>query len=113
VTDPGRAFGRAEDTMTLVGTLDRPGVRLMLDLYHAQIGRQPHRAGAQRGTAHRRDPGRGRARAHGARHGEVNWPAVAAALEGIGYAGVVGLESFASGDDVLALERFRAAFSRA
>ena len=44
--------------------------------------------------------------------GEVNWPAVARALEEIGYTGVVGLESFASGDDEVALERFRAAFSR-
>jgi hydroxypyruvate isomerase len=35
---PGVPFGRAEDTMTLVGTVDRPGVRIMLDLYHAQIG---------------------------------------------------------------------------
>ena len=29
---------KAEDTLTLVSTLDRPGVRMMLDLYHAQIG---------------------------------------------------------------------------
>jgi hydroxypyruvate isomerase len=32
--------------------------------------------------------------------GEVNWPAVAQAIIDIGYTGVVGLESFASGDDV-------------
>ncbi len=34
----GTPFGKAEDTLTLVSTLDRPGVRMMLDLYHAQIG---------------------------------------------------------------------------
>ena len=43
--------------------------------------------------------------------GEVNWPAVARALQDSGYTGVVGLESFASGDDVVAVEAFRAAFS--
>jgi hydroxypyruvate isomerase len=43
--------------------------------------------------------------------GEVYYPAVARALERIGYTGTVGLEAFASGDDVEALERFRAAFA--
>lgn len=111
---PGVPFGRAEDTITLVGTLDRPGVRLMLDLYHAQIGEGNlielvRKAGKLIGEVQVADvPGRMEPGT-----GEVNWPAVAVALEGIGYRGVVGLESFASGDDVVALERFRAAFSRA
>lgn len=114
VDHPGVPFGRAEDTITLVGTLDRPGVRLMLDLYHAQIGEGNlvelvRKAGTLIGEVQVADvPGRMEPGT-----GEVNWPAVAAALEGIGYRGVVGLESFASGDDVVALERFRAAFSRA
>ena len=43
--------------------------------------------------------------------GEINYPAVAAALDRFGYTGVVGLEVWASGDPVQALERFRAAFS--
>jgi hydroxypyruvate isomerase len=43
--------------------------------------------------------------------GEINYPAVAAALLATGYRGTVGLEGWASGDDVVALERFRAAFS--
>ncbi len=111
---PGVPFGRAEDTITLVGTLDRPGVRLMLDLYHAQIGEGNlielvRTAGSLIGEIQVADvPGRMEPGT-----GEVNWPAVARALEDIGYRGVVGLESFASGDDVVALERFRAAFSRA
>lgn len=112
VDHPGVPFGRAEDTITLVGDLDRPGVRLMLDLYHAQIGEGNlidlvRRAGPLIGEIQvadvpgRREPGTG----------EVNWPAVARALEDLGYTGVVGLEAFASGDDVVALEQFRAAFS--
>jgi hydroxypyruvate isomerase len=43
--------------------------------------------------------------------GEINYPAVAAALGRLGYPGVVGLEAWASGDSVAALERFRAAFT--
>jgi hydroxypyruvate isomerase len=110
---PGVPFGRAEDTMTLVGTLDRPGVRMMLDLYHAQIGEGNlielvRKAGSLIGEIQVADvPGRMEPGT-----GEVNWPAIARALEEIGYTGVVGLESFASGDDEVALERFRAAFSR-
>jgi hydroxypyruvate isomerase len=37
VDHPGVPFGRAEDKNTLGGEVDRPTVRLMLDLYHAQI----------------------------------------------------------------------------
>lgn len=35
---PCTLFGRAEDTLALVSSFDRPGLRLMLDLCHAQIG---------------------------------------------------------------------------
>jgi hydroxypyruvate isomerase len=110
---PGVPFGKAEDTMTLVGTLDRPGVRMMLDLYHAQIGEGNlielvRKAGSLIGEVQVADvPGRCEPGT-----GEVNWPAVARALADSGYTGVVGLESFASGDDELALQRFRDAFSR-
>ena len=109
---PGVPFGRAEDTLTLVGTLDRPGVRMMLDLYHAQIGEGNlielvRKAGRFIGEVQVADvPGRCEPGT-----GEVNWPAVARALKDSGYTGVIGLESFASGDDVAACEAFRAAFS--
>ena len=43
--------------------------------------------------------------------GEINYLAIARALEQIGYRGTVGLEAWASGDSRLALERFRAAFT--
>jgi hydroxypyruvate isomerase len=108
----GTPFGKAEDTMTLVGTLDRPGVRMMLDLYHAQIGEGNlielvRKAGALIGEVQVADvPGRMEPGT-----GEVNWPAVARALKDSGYTGVVGLEATASGDPVVAMEAFRAAFS--
>jgi hydroxypyruvate isomerase len=44
--------------------------------------------------------------------GEINHPAVARALEELGYRGTVGLEAWASGDSEPALTRFREAFTR-
>ena len=38
VDHPGVPFARAADTLALVEAVDRPEVRLMLDIYHAQIG---------------------------------------------------------------------------
>ena len=38
VDHPGVPFARAEDTLALVSSIDRPGLELNLDLYHAQIG---------------------------------------------------------------------------
>jgi hydroxypyruvate isomerase len=43
--------------------------------------------------------------------GEISYPAIARALHRGGYAGVVGLEAFASGDGDTALQRFRHAFT--
>jgi hydroxypyruvate isomerase len=112
VDHPGVPFAHASDTLALVEATDRPGVRMMLDLYHAQIGEGNlvelvHRAGSAIGEVQVADvPGRCEPGT-----GELNYPAIASALREIGYTGVVGLEAYASGDDVLALERFRAAFT--
>ena len=38
VDHPGTPFARAEDTLALVSAVDSPGLRMNLDLYHAQIG---------------------------------------------------------------------------
>ena len=112
VDHPGVPLARAKDTLALVEAVDSPHVRMMLDLYHAQIGEGNlvaliERAGEAVGEVQvadvpgRREPGTG----------EIYYPAVARALERIGYTGTVGLEAYASGDDVRALERFRAAFA--
>ena len=39
VDHPGVPFALAKDTLALVSSINRPGLRLNLDLYHAQIGR--------------------------------------------------------------------------
>jgi hydroxypyruvate isomerase len=111
VDHPGVPFARAADTLALVEAVDNPHVRLNLDLYHAQIGegnlvQLVERALPFVGEIQVADvPGRCEPGT-----GEIHYPAVAAALHRLGYTGVVGLEGWASGDPVQALERFRTAF---
>ncbi len=112
VDHPGVPFGRAEDCLALVQAVDRPGLRLMLDLYHAQIGEGNliellRRALPFIGEIQVADvPGRCEPGT-----GEINYPAIARALRHLGYRGTVGLEAWASGSDELALQRFREAFT--
>ena len=115
VDHPGVPFARAADTLALVAAVGRPGLRMNLDLYHAQIGegnlitllRRAHGLGLigeiqVADVPGRREPGTG----------EINYPAVAAALNEMGYTGTVGLEAWAAdGDSDRALARFRAAFT--
>ena len=108
---PGAPFARANDTLALVEAVARPGLRMMLDLYHAQIGEGNliellKRANPFIGEVQVADvPGRCEPGT-----GEINYPAIAAALREMGYRGTVGLEAYASGDDRVALERFTAVF---
>ena len=108
---PGAPFARANDTLALVEAVGRPGLRMMLDLYHAQIGEgnliellrraQPFIGEVQVADVPGRcEPGTG----------EINYPAIASALRQMGYRGPVGLEAYASGDSEVALERFTAVF---
>jgi hydroxypyruvate isomerase len=112
VDHPGVPFARAADTLALVQAVGRPGLRLMLDLYHAQIGEGNlielvRRAAPWIGEIQVADvPGRCEPGT-----GEINYPAIARALRDVGYRGPIGLEAFASGDDELALSRFRSAFT--
>jgi hydroxypyruvate isomerase len=112
VDHPGVPFARIEDTLALVSSVDRPELRLNLDLYHVQIGEgnliewcrkcQPWIGEIQvADVPGRKEPGTG----------EINYPGVARALKGMGYRGPVCMEAFASGDDEAALEAFRAAFT--
>jgi len=112
VDHPGVPFARAADTLALVMAVDSPGLRLNLDLYHAQIGEGnlidllgrclPWIGEIQVADVPGRcEPGTG----------EINYRAVASALDGLGYRGVVGLEGWASGDTDVALRRFRDAFT--
>lgn len=112
VDHPGVPLARAKDTLALVEAVDSPHMRMMLDLYHAQIGEGNLIALTERADGAiaevqvadvpgRCEPGTG----------EIYYPAVARALQRIGYTGTVGLEAYASAEDTQALARFRAAFT--
>jgi len=112
VDHPGTPFARAADTRELVRAVDSAHLRMNLDLYHAQIGEGNLIQLIRDSIEHvgeiqvadvpgRCEPGTG----------EINYPAIARALHGAGYAGVVGLEAWASADSHVAVERFRQAFT--
>lgn len=112
VDHPGVPFARAQDCLALVASVDNPHLRMMLDLYHAQIGEGNLIALCREAldwvgeiqvadVPGRCEPGTG----------EINYPAVARALAEMGYRGTVGLEAFASGDPTVAVEAFRNAFT--
>ena len=111
VDHPGVPFARAEDTLALVAAVDRPHLRLKLDLYHAQIGEGNLIELIRRCPLDRRDPGGRRARPLRARHRRDQLPRRRPGPRAMGYRGTVGLEAFASADDDLALRRFRDAFT--
>jgi hydroxypyruvate isomerase len=112
VDHPATPFARAAETLALVAAVDRPALKLNLDLYHAQIGEGnlielcraalPHIGEIQvADVPGRLEPGTG----------EINYPAIARALAAMGWSGTIGLEAWPSGDDETALARFRAAFT--
>jgi hydroxypyruvate isomerase len=113
VDHPGTPFSQPEDTLALVRSVDSPGLRMNLDLYHAQIG-----SGNLIETVRRSLPWIGEvqiADVPGRTEpgtGEVNYPNIAKAMNEMGYRGVVAMEAYASGDSEVALQRFRDAFSR-
>lgn len=112
VDHPGVPFGRAEDTLALVSSVNHPHLRLNLDLYHAQIGEGNlielcRKALPWIGEIQVADvPGRMQPGT-----GEINYRGIALALKDMGYSGAVGMEAFASGDPEQALEQFRQAFT--
>jgi hydroxypyruvate isomerase len=112
VDHPGVPFARAQDTLALVEAVGSPHLRMMLDLYHAQIGEGNlielvRRCGEAIGEIQVADvPGRCEPGT-----GEIHYPAVARALADLGYSGTIGLEAFPSGESERALQRFREAFT--
>ncbi len=112
VDHPGVPLARAKDTLALVEAVGHPHVKMMLDLYHAQIGEGNlvelgRRCGAAIGEIQVADvPGRCEPGT-----GEINYPAIARALDEMEYAGTIGLEAWASGDSAAALAAFRSAFA--
>ena len=109
---PGCPFGSTEAVLSLVSAVNRPQLRINLDLYHTQIGEGdlirwcaaclPWIGEVQvADNPGRCEPGTG----------EINYKGVARALSTMGYEGPVAMEAFAQGDEEAALEAFRDAFT--
>lgn len=112
VDHPGFPFARAADVAQLLSEVGSPRIKMLLDVYHAQVEegnliekiREYH---SVIGHVHVADvPGR-----HEPGTGEINYPHVVEALRETGYQGVIGLEAFPKSDDLLAMTRFREVFS--
>jgi len=109
---PGCPFNSTADVLSLVAAVDRPELRINLDLYHTQIGEGdvirwceaclPWIGEVQvADNPGRCEPGTG----------EINYPVIARALFDMGYRGPVGMEGFAKDNAEDALEAFGAAFT--
>ena len=101
-----------EDGLRLVEQVGSPRIKLLFDIYHAQIEQGNvteliRQTASYLGYVHVADvPGR-----HEPGTGEINYPHIAQVLQEVGYTGHVGMEAFPQADDYLAMERFRKAFS--
>lgn len=109
---PGCPFGSTAEVLALVSAVNRPQLKINLDLYHTQIGEGdlvrwceaclPWLGEVQvADNPGRCEPGTG----------EINYAGIARALADMGYQGPVGMEAFAKGDEDAALEAFRKAFT--
>jgi hydroxypyruvate isomerase len=109
---PGCPFGSTADVLALVSSINRPQLRINLDLYHTQIGEGDLIRWCEKclpwiGEVQVADnPGRCEPGT-----GEINYAGVAAALKTMGYQGPVAMEAHASGDAEKALDAFRSAFT--
>jgi hydroxypyruvate isomerase len=109
---PGCPFNSTAAVLSLVSAVNRPRLRINLDLYHTQIGEGDVIRWAEAclpwigeiqvaDNPGRCEPGTG----------EMNWPNIARALDAMGYNGPVGMEAYAAKEPEAALEAFRAAFT--
>lgn len=109
---PGCPFGGTGDVLALVSAVDRPQLRINLDLYHTQIGegdlvRWCRKCLPWIGEVQvAENPGRNQPGT-----GEINYSTVAKALKDMGYRGPVALEAYADGAPEDALDAFRLAFT--
>lgn len=112
IEHPGCPFNTTGEVLALVSSIDRPELRINLDLYHTQIGEGDVIRWAEKclpwiGEVQVADnPGRCEPGT-----GEMNYDVIARALYEMGYRGPVGMEAFAAGDPEAALDAFRAAFT--
>lgn len=112
IDHPGFPFACVEDTLNLLIQVNSPRIKLLLDIYHAQI-QQGNLLALIRtcypyiGHVHVADvPGR-----HEPGTGEINYPRIAELFRELGYKHAIGLEAFPQARDLDAIARFREVFS--
>ena len=109
---PGCPFGSTKDVLALVSAVNRPQLRINLDLYHTQIGEGDLVRWCEKclpwvgeiqvaDNPGRCEPGTG----------EIYYTNIAKELYNMGYRGPIGMEAFAKGNDEAALEAFRSSFT--
>ena len=109
---PGCPFNTTADVLALVSAVNRPQLRMNLDLYHTQIGEGDVIRWCEKclpfiGEVQVADnPGRFEPGT-----GEMNYPRIARSLYDMGYRGPVALEAYAESDAEQALMAFRDAFT--
>jgi hydroxypyruvate isomerase len=112
VDHPGFAFSRVEDAVSLLEEVGSPRIKLLLDIYHAQIEEGNllsiiRQCRPYIGHVHIADvPGR-----HEPGTGEINYERIASTFREIDYNGVIGLEAYPESNDEAALQRFREVFA--
>lgn len=112
VDHPGFAFSRVEDVMKLLDEVGSPQIKLLLDVYHAQIEEGNlvsiiRECRNRIGHVHIADvPGR-----HEPGTGEINYERIANTFREIQYDGVIGLEAYPKDDPMQAINRFREVFA--
>ncbi len=112
VDHPGFAFSRVEDAMSLLEQVGSPRIKLLLDVYHAQIEQGNlveiiRNCQGHIGHVHIADvPGR-----HEPGTGEINYDRIASTFREIAYDGVIGLEAYPRAGDMEAMQRFREVFA--
>ncbi|MFK7891708.1 MAG: TIM barrel protein [Granulosicoccus sp.] len=109
---PGCPFNSTADVLSLVSAVDRPQLRMNLDLYHTQIGEGDLVRWCEKclpwvGEIQVADnPGRCEPGS-----GEINYKHIARRLYELDYRGPLAMEGLASGDADAALLAFREAFT--
>lgn len=109
---PGCPFGSTADVLSLVAAVNRPELRINLDLYHTQIGEGDLLRWCEAclpwigeiqvaDNPGRCEPGTG----------EINYPGIARGLLDLGYSGPIGMEAFAKEASDVAIDAFVEAFT--
>jgi hydroxypyruvate isomerase len=112
VDHPGFLLPHVEDSAELVAAVGSPNLRLMFDVYHAQVQEGNvlqliRDFGHLFGNVHLADvPGR-----HEPGTGELMYGRVIDELRAVGYRGAITLEAYPERSDELALERFSSLFA--